>query len=184
MVTAATKLKDVAPLKKSYDKPRHCIKKQRHHFADKGLYQFSSVAQLCLTLCNYMNCSTLGLSVHTNSLNLLKLISIESVMPSKHLIICHPFLLLSSVFPRIRVFSNELALCIREPKYWTLASASILPKNIQDLFLLRLMGLISLQSKGLSTVFSNTTVQKHQFFGAQLSLCSNSHIHTRLLEKP
>ena len=178
MVTAATKLKDVAPLKKSYDKPRHCIKKQRHHFADKGLYQFSSVAQLCLTLCNYMNCSTLGLSVHTNSLNLLKLISIESVMPSKHLIICHPFLLLSSVFPRIRVFSNELALCIREPKYWTLASASILPKNIQDLFLLRLMGLISLQSKGLSRVFSNTTVQKHQFFGAQPSSQSNSHIHT------
>ncbi|XDA70903.1 hypothetical protein R6Z07F_001263 [Ovis aries] len=155
-----------------------CIKKQRHHFADKGPYQFSSVAQSCLTLCNHMDYSTPGLSVHTNSLNLLKLISVESVMPSKHLILCHPLFLLSSVFPRIRVFSNELALCIRETKYWTLVSALILPKNIQELFPLRLAGLISLQSKGLSTVFFNTTVQKHQFFSTQLSLCSNSHIHT------
>ena len=64
------------------------------------------------------------------------------------------------------------------------ASASILPMNIQDWFLLGLTGLISLLSKGLSRVFSNTTVQKHQFFGAQLSLWSNSHIHTWLLEKP
>ena len=122
--------------------------------------------------------STPGLSVHTNSLNSLKLISIESVMPSKHLILCHPLLLLSSVFPRIRVFSNELALCIRETKYWTLVSALILPKNIQELFPLRLTALISLQSKGLSTVFFNTTVWKHQFFGTQPSLWSNSHICT------
>ena len=64
------------------------------------------------------------------------------------------------------------------------ASASLLPINIQGWFLSGLTGLISLQSKGLSRVFSNTTVQKHQFFGAQLSLWSNSHIHTWLLEKP
>ena len=82
-----------------------------------------------------------------------------------------------SVFPSIRVFSIELAPHIR----W--ASASVLPL-IQDWSPLRLTGLISLQSKGLSRVFSNTTVQKHQFFGAQLSLWSNSHIHTWLLEKP
>ena len=64
------------------------------------------------------------------------------------------------------------------------ASASVLPMNIQDWFSLRLTGWLSLLSKGLSRVFSNTTVQKHQFFGAQLSLCSNSHIHPWLLEKP
>ena len=64
------------------------------------------------------------------------------------------------------------------------ASASVLPMNIQDWFPLGLTGLISLQSKGLSRIFSNTTVQKHQFFGTQLSLWSNFHIHTWLLEKP
>ena len=115
-----------------------------------------------------------------NYLSFLRLMSIESVMPSNHLILCHPLLLLPSVFPNIRVFSNESALCIRWPKYWS----SILPMNIQDWFPLGLTGLISLQSKGLSRVFSNTTVQKHQFFCAQPSLWSNSHIHTWLLEKP
>ena len=90
----------------------------------------------------------------TNSLNLLKFISIESMMPSKHLIFCHPLRLLSSVFPTIRVFSNELALCIRWPKYWTSALASILPKYIQDLFPLRSTGLI-LQSKGLSSLLQH-----------------------------
>ena len=110
------------------------------------------------------------------SWSLLKLLSIELAMPSYHLILCLP-LLLPSVFPSIRVFSIELAPHIR----W--ASASVLPL-IQDWSPLRLTGLISLQSKGLSRVFSNTTVQKHQFFGAQLSLWSNSHIHTWLLGKP
>ena len=109
--------------------------------------------------------------------------SIESVMPSNHLILCRP-LLLPPVFPNIRIFSNELVLCIRWPKYWSSASASVLPMNIQNLFPLGLTGLISLQSKGLSRVFSNTTAQKHQFFCAQPSSQSNSHIHTWLLEKP
>ena len=68
--------------------------------------------------------------------------------------------------------------------YWRFSSASVLPMNIQDWFPLRLIGLISLQSKALSSIFSNITVQKHQFFGSQLSLWSNSHIHTWLLEKP
>ena len=84
--------------------------------------------------------------------------------------LCHPLLLLPSIFPSIRVFSNELALPIRWPKYWRFTSASVLQNNIQNRFPLGLTGWISLQSKGLSKVFSNTTVQKHQFFGIQLSL--------------
>ena len=99
----------------------------------------------------------------------LKLISIESVMPSNHLMLCHPCLLPPSIFPSIRVFSNESALCIRWPKHWSSASTSVLPMNTQDRSLLEWTGRISLQSKGLSRVFSNTTVQKHQFFGAQPS---------------
>ena len=112
----------------------------------------------------------------TNSCSLLKLMSIESVMPSNHLILCHSLLLPPSIFPNIRVFSNESVLRIRWPKYWSFTS--VFPMNIQDWFHLKVTGWISLQSKGLSRVFSNTTVQKHQFFGAQLSLWSNSHIHT------
>ena len=92
--------------------------------------------------------------------------------------------LLPSIFPSIRVISNELILHVRWPKYWVSASASVLPKNIQDWSPLGWTGWIALQSKELSRVFSNTTVQKHQFFGAQLSSQFNSHIHTWPLEKP
>ena len=120
----------------------------------------------------------------TNSRSLLKLMSIEPVMPSNHLILCCPFLLPSSIFPTIRVFSNESTLHMRWPKYCVSALLSVLPMNTQDLSPLEWTGWISLQSKGLSRVFFNTTVQKHQFFGAQLSSQSNSHIHTWLLEKP
>ena len=91
--------------------------------------------------------------------------------------------LLPSIFPRIRDISNELPLSIRYPKYWSF-SFSISPSNIQGLFPLRLTGLISLQSKGLAGVLSNTTVQKHQFFSTQPFLWSRSHIHTWLLETP
>ena len=119
----------------------------------------------------------------TNSGSLLKLV--ELVMPSNHLILCHPLLLLPSIFPSIRVFSNKSVLRIMWPKYWSFSfTASVLPMNTQDWSPLGLTGLISLQSKGLSRVFSNTTVQKHQFFGAQLSSSSNSHIHTWLFDKP
>ena len=114
----------------------------------------------------------------TNSRSLLKLMSIESVMPSNHRILCRPLLLLPSVFPSIRVFSSESVLPIRWPKYWSFSLSSVLPMNIQGWFPLGLTSLISLQSKALSRVFSSTTIQKHQFFGAQLSLWSNSHIHT------
>ena len=106
----------------------------------------------------------------TNSQSLLKLISIESVMPSSHLILC-PLLLPPSIFPSIRVFSNESVLLIRWPKYWSFSfSPSVLPMNIQDWFPLGWSGWISLQSKGLSRTLSNTKVQKHYFFGTQLSL--------------
>ena len=99
----------------------------------------------------------------TISWHWLKLMSTESVMPSDHLILCRPFLLWPSIFPSSRVFPSELTLCIRWPKYWSFSFST---------------GLISLQFKGLSRVFSNTTVQKHQFFGAQHSLWSSFHIHT------
>ena len=114
----------------------------------------------------------------TNSRSLLKLMSIESVIPSNHLILCHPLLLPSSIFPSIRVFSNESVLCIRWPKYWSF-SFSISPSSEysgQISFRMDWLDLLAVQ--GLSRVFSNTTVQKHQFFGAQLSSQSNSHIHT------
>ena len=144
--------------------------------------QSISCVQLFVTSWNAACKASLSI---TNSRSLPKLMSIELVMPSNHLIVCHPLLLLPSVFPRIRVFSNESVLCIRWPKYWSF-SFNISPSNkyTQDWSPLGWTGWISLQAKGLSRVFSNTTVQKHQFFGAQLSSQSNSHIHTWPLEKP
>ena len=120
----------------------------------------------------------------TNSQSSLILTYIKSVMPSSHLILCHPLLLLPPISPSIRVFSNESTLCMRWPKYWSF-SFNISPSNEHPgLICFRWTGWISLQSKGLSRVFSNTTVQKHQFFGAQLSSQSSSHIHTWPQEKP
>ena len=120
----------------------------------------------------------------TNTRNSLKLMSIESVMPSSHLILYRPLLLLPPIPPSIRVFSNESILCMSWLKYWSF-SFRIRPSNEQqDWSNLGWTGWISLQSKGLSRVFSNTTVQKRPFFGTQLSSESNSHIHTWPLEKP
>ena len=113
----------------------------------------------------------------TNSWSFLKLMSIKSVMPSNYLILCLP-LLLPSVFTVSQFFASG------GQSIGASASASVLPMNIQDWFNLGWTGWISLQSKGLPRVFSNTTVQNHQFFGAHLSLWSHSHIHTWLLEKP
>ena len=147
--------------------------------------QFNSVQSLSrvwLFVTPWITARQPSLSI-TNSRSSLKLVSIESVMPSSHLILCHPLLLLPSIPPSIRVFSSESTLCMRWSKYVS-ALASFLPKNTQDWSPLGWTGWISLQSKGLSRVFSNTTVQKHQFFGAQLSSQSNSHIHTWPLEKP
>ena len=120
----------------------------------------------------------------TNSWSSLKLMSIESVMPSSHPILCHPLLLLPPVPPSIWVFPNESTLCMTWPKYWSFSFSIIPSKEIPGLISFRMDWLVSLQSKGLSRVFSNTTVQKHQFFGAQLSSQSNSHVHTWPLEKP
>ena len=155
-------------------------------FSSVQSLQFSSVAQLCLTLCDSYDREARQASLSiTNSQSSLTLRSIESVMLSSHLLFCCPLLLLLPIPPSIRVFSNELTLCKRWPKYWSF-SFSIIPSKEHT-------GLISfiewtcwifLQSKGLSRVFSNTIVQKHQFFGAQLSSQSNFHIHTLPLEKP
>ena len=106
----------------------------------------------------------------TNSQSLPKFMCIELVMPSNHLILCSPLLLPPSIFTSIRVFSNESVLRLRWPKQGISASTSVLPVNIQDWFPLGWTGWISLQTKGVSRVFSNTTAQKHQFFGTQLSL--------------
>ena len=128
---------------------------------------FSSVAQSYPTLCDPMNHSTPGLPVHHQ---LPKLMSTDSVMPSNHLILCRPLLLLPSIFPSIRVFPNESVLHIRWPNTGVSASTLALPMNTQDWSPLGWTGWISLQFKGLSRVFSSPTVQKHQFFGIQLSL--------------
>ena len=106
----------------------------------------------------------------TDSKSLLKLMSIKSVMPSNHLILCCPLLPPPSIFPSIRVLSKESVFASGGQSIGVLASASVLPMIIQDQFPLGLTGWISLQSKGLLRVFSNTTVWKHQLLGAQLSL--------------
>ena len=121
-----------------------------------------------------------------NSWSSLRLTSIEWIMPSSHLILCRPLLLLPPIPPSIRVFSNESTLLMRCPKYWSFSFSIIPSKELisQDWSPLEWTGWIFLQSKGLSRIFSNTTVQKHQFFGTQPSSQSNSHIHTWPLEKP
>ena len=135
---------------------------------------FSSVQSLRVqlfatpwTACSTADCMHVCI---TSSQSLLKLMCIESVMPSNHLILCCPLLFLPSIFPSIRVFSKESALHISWPKYWSF-SFNISPSNEHSgLISFRMDCWISLQSKGLSRVFSNSTVQKHQFFSAQLSL--------------
>ena len=130
-------------------------------FSVPSSVQFSLVAQSCPTLCDPMNHSTPGLPLSiTNSRSSLRLTSIESVMPSSHLILCRPLPFLPPIPPSIRVFSNELPLRMRWPKYWSFSFSIIPSKEIPGLIL---------QSKGLSRVFSNTTVQKHQFFSTQPS---------------
>ena len=134
---------------------------------DFVVFQLLSRVQLFLTPWTAARQASLSI---TSSQSLLNLKTIESVMPSSHLILCRSLLLPPSIFPSIRVFSNESALHNRWPKYWSF-SFSISPSNEHPgLISLGKTGWISLQSKGLSRVFSNTTVQKHQFFGTQVSL--------------
>ena len=147
--------------------------------------RFNSVTQSCLTLCDPMDCSTPGIpvlspipGVYSNSCPLRRW--------------CHPTISCSVIpfssclqsFPASGSFPMSQFFTSGGQRIGASASASVHPMNIQDWFPLGLTALIPLQSKGLSRVFSNTIVQKHQFFGAQISLYFNSNIHTWLLEKP
>ena len=143
--------------------------------------QFSSVSQSCLTLCNPMNRSTPGLPVHHQLLEFTKPMSIESVMPSNHLILCHPLLLLPSIFPSIRVLSNESPLHIRWPKDWSF-SFNISPSNEHP-------GLISFRMDWLDLLAVQGTLKsllQHHSSKLSILLCSAFfiHIHKCLLEKP
>ena len=145
--------------------------------------QFSLVAESCLTLCNSMDSSTPGLPVNHQLLEFTQTHVHwvgDAIQPS------HP--LLSPSPPTFNLSQNQglfqwVVLGIRWPNIGVSPSASVLPMNIQDWFPLGWTGWISMQSKGLSRVSSNTAVQKHQILGAQLSLWSNTHIHTWLQEK-
>ena len=145
--------------------------------------QFSSVTQSCLTLCDPMNCSTQASLSITNSWSLLRLMCIESMTPTISSSVI-PFSSHLQSFPASQSFPMSQFFISGGQTIGVSASASVLPMIIQDWSPLGLTGWIFLQSKGLSRVLSNTTVQKHQFFSSQLSLYSNSHIHTWLLEKP
>ena len=146
-----------------------CLSNKHYHLV---CYQFSSVQSLsCVQLfvTPWTAACQASLSI-TNSWSLLKLMSIESVMPSNHLIPCCSLLLLPSIFPSIRIFSNESVLWIRWPKYWSF-SFSISPSSkYSGLISLRIDWFDLLAVQGLSRVFSNTIVQKHQLFSAQPSL--------------
>ena len=120
----------------------------------------------------------------TISGSLLKFMSIESVIPSNHLILCCPRLLLPSIFPRIGVLSNQSAVRIQRPKYWNFSFSISPSKEYSGLISFKIFGLVSLLSKGLSRVFYSTTVRKHQFFSILPSFLSSSHIWTWLLERP
>ena len=122
---------------------------------------------MCLTLCNPMDCSIPGFLSITNSQSLLKFMSIELVMPSNHLILCHPLLLLPSIFPSIRIFSNESALCIRWPKYWNF-SFNISPSNEHS-------GLISFRMDWLDLLAVQGTLKsllQHHGSKASIFQCS------------
>ena len=152
----------------------------------RHLLQFSSVQWLSrvrLFATPWIAARQASLSI-TNSQSSPRLTSIESVMPVSHLILCCPLLLLPPIPPSIRVVSNESTLPWGGQSTGVSASASVLPMNTQDWCPFGWTGWTSLQSKGLSRIFSNTTVQKHQFFSAQPSSQSNSHTHTWPQEKP
>ena len=143
-----------------------------------------SVAKLCPTFATLWTAAGQASLSFTISQSLLRLMSIELVMLFNHLILCRPFSSCLQSFPAPGSFPMSQFFASGGQSIGVSASASVLPMNIQDWFPLGWTGLFSLQSKGLSRVFSCTTIRKYWFFGAQLSLRSNSHIHTWLLEKP
>ena len=147
-------------------------------------FQFSSVALLCATLCDLMDCSTPGLPVYHQFLEFTQTYVHwvgDAIQPS-HLVVLF-FSYLQS-FPASGSFLMSQLLASGGLNIGASASVSVLPVDIEGWFPLGLTSLVSLQSNRLSRVFSSTTVGKHQFFSAQLSLWSNCHIHTWLLEKP
>ena len=143
-----------------------------------------SLSRLRLFVTPWIAAHQTSLSI-TNSRSSLRLTSIETVMPSNHLILCHPLLLLPPIPPSIRVFSNESTVCMRWPKYCSFSFSIIPSKEIPGLISFRMdwLDLLAVQET-LKRLLHNTTIQKHQFFSAQPSSQSNSHIHTWLLEKP
>ena len=139
--------------------------------------QFSSVTQSCQTLCDPMGCSTLGFPVHHQLPSLLKLMPIDSVMPSNHLVLCHPLLLLPSIFPSIRVFSSESVLCVRWLKYWSF-SFSISPSNDYS-------GLISFRIDWLDLLaFQQTLKSVLQHHSSKASILWHSAFFTVQLSHP
>ena len=145
---------------------------------------FSSVARLCLTLCNPMDCSMPGLPVHHQLLEFTQthVHWVGDAIQTSHAV--GPFSSCLQSFPASGSFPISQLFAWGGQSTGVSASASVFPMNTRDWSPLGWTGWISLQFKGLSRVFSNTTLQKHQFFGTQLSLQSNCHIHTWLLEKP
>ena len=138
--------------------------------------QFSSVAQLCPTLCDSMNCRTPGLPVHHQLRSPLKPMSIELVMPSSHLILCRPLFLLPPVPPSIRIFSNESTLCMRWPKYWSFSFSIIPSKEIPGLIFFRMDWLDLLAVQGTLKSLLQHHISKASilwcsaFFTVQLSI--------------
>ena len=148
---------------------------------NKVAVQLHSCVWLFATLWTEAHQASLSI---TNSQSLFKLMSIESVMPSNHLILCCPLLLLPSIFPSIRVFPNELALFIRWPKYWNF-SCSISPSNeYSGLISFRMDWFDLLAVQGTLKSLQQHHIQKHHFFVTQPPLWSNSHVHTWQLKKP
>ena len=153
-----------------------------HYFVLTSV-EFSSVTQSCPTLCDPVDLSMPGLPVHRQlpkpAQTNVHWISDDTISSS-----VIPFSSCAQSFPASGSFPMSQFFASGGQSFAVSASASVFPMNIQDWFPLGWTGWISLQSKGLSRVFSNTTIQKHQFFGAQLSLWLNSHIYAWLLEKP
>ena len=138
----------------------------------------------CVRLCNPMDCTCQSLLSFTVSQSLLKFVSIESMMPSNCLILCHPLLLLPSIFPSITVFSSELALHLRWPKYWSFSFSSSPSNEYSGLISFRINWFDLLAVQGtLNSLFQHHS-SKASILSAQPSLWSTSHIHTWLLAKP
>ena len=155
-------------------------------FSNNFNLQLSSVQSLsCVRLfvTPWITARQASLSI-TNSQSSFRLTSIESVMPSSHLILCRILLLLPPILPSIRVFSNESTLHMRWPNYWSFSFSIVLSKEIPGLISFRMDWLDLLAVQGTLNSLLNTPVQKHRFFSAQLSSQSNSHIHTWPHEKP